>query len=321
MGNYFFFKKNIKKLLLSAALGMFCYCTNNAAMDQPAAVGPQENNEINKVLTVMLQNQLNIFKAKEEIKKYEKSIYSQINEDQKVTKKQVLGFIEKQITSEEKAGEMIKNDIKILGQYFHLEEIKEDNDECKVENLTEIFWNNGEEGENAEINNDEVKGYFQAIINAENAISKAFKEYYEAKKTKKEAKNKENMENMENNVENVENVENVVIEEIMKECCGEEQGDDLVTKFIGKLRKIDLKEIAQEINEEVKQLMLEIIEKRITLSKEKEPREKDFISFLKQKIGEEEKKEEKKEEIKEGDKLEDEDIHPAKKGVCPCCNC
>ena len=81
--------------------------------------------------------------------------------------------------------------------------------------------------------------------------------------------------------------------------------------------KIKFQEIDEEVTEEEKESVLAIIGRRITLSDEKEIREKDFISFLNQKIGEEGKKDEKKEEGKN----EDDIPQAAKKGRCPCCNC
>ena len=55
------------------------------------------------------------------------------------------------------------------------------------------------------------------------------------------------------------------------------------------------------------------LQKRITLSNDKQKQKKDFISFLKQKIGEEKKEEEKKDSPKGG--------KPAEEGGCPCCDC
>ena len=89
----------MKKLVLSVALGMFCYCTNNAMEDpQPEKHEPEKNKEIKEVLTVMLESQVGINKAREEIKDYGKKIYAQINEDGKVTKGKVIEFIRNQYT-------------------------------------------------------------------------------------------------------------------------------------------------------------------------------------------------------------------------------
>ena len=84
-------KNNMKKLVLSAVLGMFCYCTNNAMNE--GAEGPKPTLgiiSISDALTVMLTKQVKINEAKEEIKAYEKEIYCQITENGKVTKKKVL---------------------------------------------------------------------------------------------------------------------------------------------------------------------------------------------------------------------------------------
>ena len=110
-----------------------------------------------------------------------KKIYHKIKEEGTVIKKKVSDFIQEQIVSEGKNDAMLQNDMKILKQYFHLEEIKKDNDECNEGNLTEIFWEKGEEKDNGEmVGNEEekIKGYFQTIIETEKAISKAFQEYY-----------------------------------------------------------------------------------------------------------------------------------------------
>jgi len=86
-------KNNIKKLVLSVVLGMFCYCINNAMEKEN-----DENETINNILIEMLQRQTEINKAKEEIKDYGKKIYAQINEDGKVTKGKVIEFIRNQYT-------------------------------------------------------------------------------------------------------------------------------------------------------------------------------------------------------------------------------
>ena len=284
-------KNNMKKLVLSVTLGMFCYCANNAM---------KKKIEIDDVLMTMLEGQNNINEAKKAFKKQEPRIYSTIkDEEEKVKKGELLNFIKSQLAQK---GDQLKKVMKIIEKYFHLEEQEEDY-ECTEDNLTEIFWvENEDENENEKINKvvKEINQYFVAIHNAESSIDGAFKEYYEEKKA-----GKGDVEN----VENVENVEDVVIKEIMNDCCGDEKEGDIVTKFIGNLKKMDFEGIAKE----AKDPALAIIEKRITLSKEKETREKDFISFLKQKIGEEGKKEEKKEKQLGN-------IQPAEEGG-PCCNC
>ena len=283
-------KNNMKKLVLSAVLGVFCYCINNAMKKTQ----PVEVKDINYVLNIMIQGQIMILTAK--LKMFlaqNKKIYSTIKDQEgKVTKKNLLNFIQNQIPQPEQNEEKFKDDIKEIEQYFHLEEINDD-DECNEGNLTEIFWDKGEKGEGGEEGEgkikdvvDEIKSYFITIIFMEKIISDAFKKYYEAKKTEKGE---------------VEKVEDVVIEEIMNECCGGES-DDLGMNFLTYLKNL------MKGSEENKQLILTPIRKRITL-KNKITKE-DFKSFLKQKIGIEEKKEvEPKEEEKK------------QEGGCPCCDC
>ena len=262
----------MKKLMLSVVLGMFCYCTNNAAeIPQPVKV-----KDINFVLNFMIQGQKMILSAKLKMLAQSKKIYSTIKdqEEGKVKKNKLLNFIQNQISTKDKTDEELKDDIKKIEQYFHLEEIKEDNDECNEGNLTEIFWEKGEEGDVGEekIENvvDEIKIYFMTIILIEKTISKVFKEYYDAKKAKKEK---------------VENVEDVVIKEIMQECCGKETDGDMPTKFFANLGNLCPKELLEDL----KKTILATIKKRITLTEQ--IKESDIKSFLKQKIGIEEKKE------------------------------
>ena len=265
-------KNNMKKLMLSVVLGMFCYCTNNAAeIPQPVKV-----KDINFVLNFMIQGQKMILSAKLKMLAQSKKIYSTIKdqEEGKVKKNKLLNFIQNQISTKDKTDEELKDDIKKIEQYFHLEEIKEDNDECNEGNLTEIFWEKGEEGDVGEekIENvvDEIKIYFMTIILIEKTISKVFKDYYDAKKAKKEK---------------VENVEDVVIKEIMQECCGKETDGDMPTKFFANLGNLCPKELLEDL----KKTILATIKKRITLTEQ--IKESDIKSFLKQKIGIEEKKE------------------------------
>ena len=88
----------------------------------------------------------------------------------------------------------------------------------------------------------------------------------------------------------------------MKELCGEGEGVT-VSIFIEYLKKL-----CTTATEGI----LETIKKRITLSDNIQKQAEDFISFLKQKIGIEEKKEEEK--INPKPKVEEE-------GGCPYCDC
>ena len=231
-----------------------------------------------------------------------KKIYHKIKEEGTVIKKKVSDFIQEQIVSEGKNDAMLQNDMKILKQYFHLEEIKKDNDECNEGNLTEIFWEKVEEGEAGEIgaaiNEDEkeqIKQYFNTIIKAENNLSTVFKSYYNAIKTQKEKANE------------AAKYEDIV-GEIMKKCCGEETKSDPVTNFIKNLRNL-----WEAKNKNVKENILLKIKRRITLSDNVQEKEQDFKSFIKQKIVEEKKEEKKKDSQK--------DSKPKEGGCCSCCDC
>ena len=275
-------KHNMKKLVLSAVLGMFCYCTNNAMKKQI---------EIDDVNFTILSSQVRIYNASVPIQKYREKIYSTIKDEHgKVTKKNVLDFIKKQISTEEKTDEELKNDIKTIEQYFHLEEIKNDNDECNEKNLTETFWTETEAEEDIKdaLTTEEttkIKEYLNTIIKEENDLSTVFNSYYNAKKNQKEEETDED-----------------ILGEIMKELCGEGEGVT-VSIFIEYLKKL-----CTTATEGI----LETIKKRITLSDNIQKQAEDFISFLKQKIGIEEKKEEEK--INPKPKVEEE-------GGCPCCDC
>ena len=290
----------MKKLILSAVLGMFCYCTNNATEPQAEEPKQEGNKDIKNVLILMLKNQIQIKNAKEQIKAYGKKIYSQINEAGKVTKKKVLEFIIKLYTPEEqeKPKEQsekkdILGDIEILEQYFHLKEKENEHDECSNENLTDIFWEQADvspEKDNEEISKDgvgKIKEYFQAIIDAEKAISKAFQEYYDAKKKEKKGTQYED-----------------ILKEIIDECCGEAIGENLQTKFMQNLNNL----CGNNNIENTSGATSAAIKRRIALSKE--IKEGDFISFLKQKIGEEKKVVEQK--------ILEIDVNP-KEGCCHCC--
>ena len=78
-------KNNMKKLVLSVTLGMFCYCTNNAM--NPNVEEKEEIKDINYVLRFMLDAQIDIFQAKAAIKIEEGKIYNTIK-DQKEGKVQ-----------------------------------------------------------------------------------------------------------------------------------------------------------------------------------------------------------------------------------------
>ena len=279
-------RNNIKKLVLSAVFGVFCYCTNNAMKKQI---------EIDDVNFTILSSQVRIYNASVPIQKYREKIYSTIKDEHgKVTKKNVLDFIKKQISTEEKTDEELKNDIKTIEQYFHLEEIKNDNDECNEKNLTETFWTETEaEDEKQEVITVEekkpIKEYFNTIIKAENNLSRVFKSYYNEKKTKKD-----------------ETTDEDILKEIMNDCCGEGEGDDKQTKFLNNLGKLCLEKSIGNDDSKITGK----IKRRITLSNGTGEYENDFIYFLKQKIGEE-----KKEPVPP---VKIPSVH-TKKEECPCC--
>ena len=283
-------KNNMKKLVLSIALGTFCYYTNNAAKADPqAAPNPEENKEINAVLIEMLKHQVEINKAREEIKDYGKKIYFNIKEEKTVTKKEVITFIKSHYPLiEGKTAKEYENDIKIFEQYYHLE-TKNEEDECTKDNLTEIFWEETIELVDViyEKEKKKIKAYFKTIIDAEKAISEAFQEYYDVKKKEKKDTQYED-----------------ILKEIIDKCCGEVIGDNLQTKFMQNLNNL-----CENNNiENISGTTSAAIKRRITLNKE--IKEGDFISFLKQKIGIEEKK--------NGPKLKDK---KKQEEGCPCCDC
>ena len=274
-------KNNMKKLVLSVVLGMFCYCTNNAMITS-----------INDVLLTMLIGQTNISKAKNRIGKHKKKIYSTIkDEDEKVKKGKLLEFIKNQFTEEEQKEAEFENRIRRIEQYFHLKE-KNENDECTEKNLTERFWVVAkDENEKIKEVNEEIKQYFVTIDNVESDIDDAFKEYYEAKKARKK---------------DVENVEDVVIEEIMQECCGEKIKEDLDTRFSAKLK--DLYDSAKLKDLYDEKSIIRTVKRRITLKNK--ITEGDLKSFIKQKIGIKE-----KEIYPKGNLLKEEGCCPC----CDCC--
>ena len=114
-------KNNMKKLILSAVLGMFCYCTNNATEQEEKKEEPQIKNIID-VLGNMILDQVDIFNAKEAIKEKGKKIYTTIKDKSgKVTKENLLKFIKKQF--EVVSEDLFAKGIDYLEQYFHLEKI------------------------------------------------------------------------------------------------------------------------------------------------------------------------------------------------------
>ena len=280
-------KNNMKKLVISAVLGMFCYCTNNAA-------APKKNKNIDKVLTIMLEGQINIFNAKKGIINQGTKIFNTIKTTAgEKTKDKILNFIKNQFTEEQEQPDF-QNTITTLKQYFHLENINENKTNFKKVKLTELFWSEkGVKGKIEEDDKPKIKNYFQAIIKAEKELSEAFKEYYEAKKeVKKEAQHEE------------------ILKEIMNDCCGEEISEELDKKFSEKLENLYNTTKIEEKQEENKKGIIETIKKRITL-KNKITKE-DFISFLKQKIG--------PQDEKANNPIKVNNDKPKKEGACPCCN-
>ena len=262
-------KNNMKKLMLSAVLGMFCYCTNNAT----EAAAPQPTLEIISIsdaFTLMLRNQVKINKAKKIIEVCNKKIYSTIKgEEEKITKKNVLVFITNQF-KEGPTKEGFDDNINKIKQYFHLEEIKDENEECNDRNMTEIFWAVPSEKEVVDkgITEEEkpkIKEYFDTIIEAEKAISEKFKEYYD---TKMQIKGKEQKEGQ-------------VLGEIVKECYEGGEGKDITENLSAKLEKLcETESIEKNV---VKEIIATII-KRIT--PDGQITEEKLKAFIKQKIEE-----------------------------------
>ena len=264
-------KNNMKKLMLSVVLGMFCYCTNNAMI---------QTIDIKEVLNTILFGYNYIVKARKAINAEEGKIYATIKDvEGKVRKKQVLQFITNQLTEDEQNENEFQDNINKIKQYFHLEDKKND-DECTKDNLTEIFWDEAKKDETEKINeeNDLIRNYFKAIKDAESRISKNFKKYYEDEKAKKGE---------------IKNVGDIVIEEIMNECLGETKTDDIGNDFLANLGKL-YDELVKTCNEDEdfkvnKEATLETIKRRIAL--EDTITEEKLKAFIKQKIGIEEKKE------------------------------
>ena len=276
-------KHNMKKLVLSAVLGMFCYCTNNAMKKKEKII------DIKEILTTILLGYNDIVKTRKAIEAEEGKIYATIKDvEGKVRKKQVLQFITKQFTKEEQNEKEFQDGINKIKKYFHLEDKKND-DECTKDNLTEIFWNEEQKDETQKIDgvNKVISDYFKAIKDAESRISKNFKKYYEDKKAKKGE---------------IKNVGDIVIEEIMNECLGKTKAEDIGSGFLANLGKI-YDELANTYDESEdfkvnKEATLETIKRRIAL--EDTITEEKLKAFIKQKIGIEEKKE---------------------GGCCHCCDC
>ena len=286
-------KNNMKKLMLSAVLGMFCYCTNNA-MEGNEEEEPQIE-EIIDVLGNMILDQVNIFNAKEAIKKKGGKIYATIKDvNGKVTKGNLLDFIKKQFNIKQK--EKFQKYIEDIEQYFHLEKIKED-EECTKNNLTEIFWEAQEVDEKIDEVEDDITDYLIEIATSEEIIRDCFQEYYEVKI--KEGKEKQKEE---------------IIDEIMNECRGETKTENLHNDFLANLGIICDCEQLKEIIGNKKDAILEAIQRRITL--DEEITEDALKSFIRKKIGIEETKkvepeEEKKNSTKSG--------KPAEEECCHCC--
>ena len=288
----------MKKLILSAVLGMFCYCTNNATEQEEKKEEPQIKNIID-VLGNMILDQVDIFNAKEAIKEKGKKIYTTIKDKSgKVTKENLLKFIKKQFEVVDE--DLFAKGIDYLEQYFHLEKIKE-KEECTKDNLTEIFWEAQEEDEVINEVDEDIQNYLIKIADSEGNIRVYFQEYYQVKKAKKtqggEEKKKEE-----------------IIEEIMKEYCEGDENNDPNTKFLAKLEEIcEEEEIAKQI-EDKKSAILEAIQRRITL--DKEITKETLKSFIRKKIEIEETKkvepEEEKKDFPKGDK-------PAEEECCHCC--
>ena len=264
-------KNNMKKLMLSAVLGMFCYYTNNA-MEKPI--------DINEVLNTILLCYNDIVKTRKAIKDVEGKIYATIKDNKgKVKKEQVLQFITNQLTEDEQNENEFQDNINKIKKYFHLED-KKDDDECTKDNLTEIFWDEAKKDETEKINeeNDLIRNYFKAIKDDESRISIRFKKYYEEKKTKKgKEKTKEE-----------------IIEEIMNECLGDTKTNNIQNDFLANLGKL-YDELGKTYNEDEdfkgnKEATLETIKRRIT--PDGQITEEKLKAFIEQKIGIDEKKDE-----------------------------
>ena len=258
-------KNNMKKLMLSVALGMFCYCTNNATEQEEKKEEPQIKSIID-VLGNMILDQVKIIDAKEAIKEKEKKIYATIKDKSgKVTKENLLKFIKKQFEVVDE--DLFAKGIDYLEQYFHLEKIKE-KEECTKDNLTEIFWEAQEEDEVINEVDEDIQNYLIKIADSEGNIRVYFQEYYQVKKAEKTQKGKGE----------AENVKYMVIEEIMKECYKGDENNDPNTKFLAELEEIcKIKEIKDKKND-----ILEAIQRRITL--DKEITKETLKSFIKKKI-------------------------------------
>ena len=304
-------KNNMKKLMLSAVLGMFCYCTNNA-MEGNEEEEPQIE-EIIDVLGNMIEGQVIIFNAKEAIKGKEKNIYATIKDgDGKVTKESLLDFFKKQFVEDNK--ELFNLGIDDLEQYFHLKG-KNDKYECTKDNLTEIFGEEKEGGEAIDGVENDITKYLRQIVYSEEIIYECFTRYYYIKKAEKTKEGE------------VENVEDMVIEEITNECCEGDKESKIHANFLANLDKIceNSEDLKKQIGDK-KDDILKAIQRRITL--DKEITKENLKSFIKQKIVIEEEKEEEKKDSPKGAKPAEEKKKnsqkggkPAKEEGCSCCNC
>ena len=290
-------KNNMKNLVLSAVLGVFCYCINNA-MEHKKEGAELEDINIIDVLGNMILKQVEIFNAKEAIKEKGGKIYITIKDlNEKVTKGNLLNFIKNHFNAaNEKA---FKEGIDYLEQYFHLEKINED-EECKKDNLTEIFWEEKEGGEVIDGVENDITDYLVKIAEFESLIHQCFKRYYNVKKAKNTKKEEEKK-------------KEEIIEEITNECCKGDKEGDPHTNFLAILGNLCEKEQLKEQLKDKKDAILTAIQRRITLT---ENITKDALrDFIKQKI---EPLDEKNNDpiIGNGDKPKGE-----KGGCCSCCDC
>ena len=70
-------RNNIKKIVLSVVLGMFCYCTNNAMDPQKNENQEDDQIYIKEILGGMLLGQAKISYEKKKLLKKKKKIYMQ----------------------------------------------------------------------------------------------------------------------------------------------------------------------------------------------------------------------------------------------------
>ena len=279
-------KNNMKKLVLSAVLGMLCYCTNNA-MD------PQENENqeddqiyIEEILGGMLLGQAKISYEKKKITEEEKkNIYATIKGEQGgINIKKLVDFIKFQIGIKE------KKDIEIIKNYFNIKKFKDDND-CFMEVFTDIFWDhNGKDGSVVKEKVDHISNYLREIIKQEKLWSK----FSYDKFSYEFIENKYNklIENNKINPKNTKKVE--VIEKITQganKILGDKQ-DQFVTNFKKQL-SMNIKQTIEEYQKDEslyyeyickflqdnEEEIINILVKRI-FKDEQNPTQKNFIDFL-----------------------------------------